>query len=227
MYIPPAFRESTPETLHALMRAHPLALLVTHGPGGLMASPVPFLIYPDEGEHGVLRAHVARANPHWRELAGLDECLVVFQGEEGYVTPSWYATKAATGKVVPTWNYATVHAWGRPTAVEDAGWLRRQIADLTRLQEDRRPEPWAVDDAPADFIAAQMKAIVGIEIPIVRIEERRIFRGIGARGFCSIQTTVACAITLRITFGKASLSISSDAMKRMPFGARVLFATRA
>lgn len=170
MYIPPAFRESTPDTLHALMRAHPLALLVTHGPGGLMASPVPFLIYPDEGGHGVLRAHVARANPHWRELAGLDECLVVFQGEAGYVTPSWYATKAATGKVVPTWNYATVHAWGRPKVVEDAGWLRRQIDDLTRLNEGIRPQPWAVDDAPADFIAAQMKAIVGIEIPIARIE---------------------------------------------------------
>ena len=170
MYIPPAFREATPETLHALMRAHPLALLVTHGLGGLMASPVPFLIYPDEGAHGVLRAHVARANPHWRELAGLDECLVVFQGDEAYVTPAWYPTKAATGKVVPTWNYATVHAWGRPAVVEDAGWLRRQVDDLTHLNEHIRPRPWAAADAPDDFIAGQLKAIVGIEIPVARIE---------------------------------------------------------
>ena len=170
MYIPASFRESDPAALHALMRAHPLALLVTHGPAGLMASPVPFLVYPDEGAHGVLRAHVARANPHWRELAGVAECLVVFQGEAGYVSPSWYPTKAETGRVVPTWNYAAVHAWGRPQAVEDSVWLRRQLADLTHAQEGRRPLPWAVDDAPADFIDAQLKAIVGIEIPIARIE---------------------------------------------------------
>jgi transcriptional regulator len=170
MYNPSTFREDRIEVMHELIRAHPLALLVTHGGSGLAASPIPFLVYPDEGANGTLRAHVARANPHWKELSAADEALVVFQGEAGYVTPSWYATKAATHKVVPTWNYATVHAWGRPVVVDDAGWLARQLADLTRSQEQRRPRPWAVADAPADFIATQMKAIVGIEIPIARLE---------------------------------------------------------
>jgi transcriptional regulator len=170
MYNPSTFREDRVEVMHELIRAHPLALLVTHGGGGLAASPIPFLVYPDEGANGTLRAHVARANPHWKELSAADEALVVFQGAAGYVTPSWYASKATTHKVVPTWNYATVHAWGRPVVVDDAGWLARQLADLTRCQEQRRPRPWAVVDAPADFIAAQMKAIVGIEIPIARLE---------------------------------------------------------
>ncbi|MCG3165531.1 MAG: Protease synthase and sporulation protein PAI 2 [Bacteroidia bacterium] len=113
---------------------------------------------------------MARANPHWRELQGAAECLVVFMGPQGYVTPSWYPSKRETQKVVPTWNYVTVHAWGRPRIVEDAAWLRRQIDELTRSQESVRPEPWAVGDAPDDYLAAQMQAIVGIEIPIARIE---------------------------------------------------------
>ena len=100
----------------------------------------------------------------------MTECLVVFQGPQDYVTPSWYATKRENGKVVPTWNYVTVHAWGRPQAIDDAAWLRRQLEDLTNSQEGTRLSPWKVDDAPADFVTAQMKGIVGIEIPIVRIE---------------------------------------------------------
>ena len=105
---------------------------------------------------------MARANPHWRELAGGAECLVVFQGEQGYVSPSWYPGKAVHHQVVPTWNYATVHAWGRPSMAEEPGWLHRQLEDLTRSQERRRARPWAVGDAPADFMARQMEAIVGI-----------------------------------------------------------------
>ena len=170
MYQPPLFREDRTEVQHDLIRAHPLGLLVTAGPGGLMANPVPFLVYPEGSDHGTLRAHVARANPQWLELAAVTECLVVFQGPQDYVTPSWYATKRETGKVVPTWNYVTVHAWGRPTAVEDAAWLRRQLEDLTNSQEGARLSPWKVDDAPADFVTAQMKGIVGIEIPIGRVE---------------------------------------------------------
>lgn len=170
MYIPASFRESRIAMLHELMRRHPLGLLVTHGASGLQASPVPFLLDPDDGEFGVLRAHMAKANPHWRDLAGLAECLVTFQGPEGYVTPSWYPGKAETHRVVPTWNYAIVQARGRPTVVDDAAWLRRQLNDLTAGQERRRPQPWSVSDAPADYIAAQMKAIIGIEIPIERIE---------------------------------------------------------
>jgi transcriptional regulator len=170
MYLPPAFREDRIEAQHELIRLNPLGLLTTAGAGGLAATPLPFLAYPEEGANGTLRAHMARANPHWRDLQGGAECLVVFMGPQGYVTPSWYPTKRETQKVVPTWNYVTVQAWGKPRLVEDAAWLRRQIDDLTHAQEDARPEPWAVGDAPEDYIAAQMKAIVGIEIPIDRIE---------------------------------------------------------
>ena len=170
MYQPPAFREDRLEVQHALIRAHPLGLLISAGPGGLMANLLPFLIDTDAGGHGTLRVHMARANPQWREFEALEECLVVFQGPQDYVTPSWYATKRETGKVVPTWNYVTVHAWGRPRVMNDEVWLRRQIEDLTRSRENLRPAPWAVDDAPADFVAMQVKAIVGIEIAIARIE---------------------------------------------------------
>jgi transcriptional regulator len=116
------------------------------------------------------RCHLARANPQWRELAAIEECLVVFQGPQDYVTPSWYETKRDTGKVVPTWNYATVHAWGRPRVIDDEAWLRQQIHDLTHSQESVRAEPWHVDDAPPDFVSAQLKGIIGVEIPIARIE---------------------------------------------------------
>ena len=170
MYQPPHFREDRLEVLHALMRAHPLGLLVSGGPGGLMANPVPFLLHADMSERGTLHCHVSRANPHWRELQTVAECLVVFQGPQRYITPSWYETKRATGKVVPTWNYATVHAWGPPRVIEDTEWLRANVEALTRAHEGLRPAPWAVDDAPPDFVAAQLRGIVGIEIPIDRIE---------------------------------------------------------
>ncbi|MDB5510541.1 MAG: FMN-binding negative transcriptional regulator [Enterovirga sp.] len=170
MYQPPLFREDRLEVQHELIRANPLGLLITAGASGLMANPIPFLIDPEASEHGTLRCHLARANPQWRDLASVDECLVVFQGPQDYVTPSWYATKRETGKVVPTWNYATVHAWGRPSVTHEAGWLRRQLDDLTLLREGGRPVPWQVGDAPADFVAAQIRGIVGVEIPIGRIE---------------------------------------------------------
>jgi transcriptional regulator len=184
MYQPPAFREDRIEVQHALMRAHPLGLLITAGPGGLIANPFPFLLdsKASEGgaaskegdaskqELGTLRLHIARANPQWRELEAVEECLVVFQGPQDYVTPSWYATKRETGKVVPTWNYATVHAWGRPQIMNDDAWLRRQIEGLTGSRESHRAEPWQVDDAPENFIAAQMRGIVGVQISILRIE---------------------------------------------------------
>ncbi len=170
MYQPPHFREDRVEVQHGLMRAHPLGLLITSGPGGLQANPIPFLVYADASARGTLRAHLARGNPQWRELAAVEQCLVVFQGPQEYVSPSWYPTKRETGKVVPTWNYVTVHAWGRPQVNDDAAWLRRQLDDLTLLKEGVRSAPWKVDDAPAQFIAAQMKGIVGVEIPIDRIE---------------------------------------------------------
>jgi len=170
MYQPPAFREDRIEVQHQLIRAHPLGLLITAGPSGLLANLFPFLLDQDSSEKGTLRLHIARANPQWRELETIEECLVVFQGPQDYVTPSWYATKQETGKVVPTWNYATVHVWGKPRVMNDDAWLRRQIEDLTASRENLRAMPWQVDDAPADFIAMQMRAIVGVEIPVARIE---------------------------------------------------------
>jgi transcriptional regulator len=170
MYQPAHFREDRLEVQHALIGAHPLGLLITAGPGGLQANPIPFLVDSNASERGTLRAHLARANPQLAELAAVEECLVVFQGPQRYITPSFYATKRETGKVVPTWNYATVHVWGRPRVVDDASWLRRQIDDLTRHNEATRPVAWNVSDAPEPFVAAQVKGIVGLEIPIARIE---------------------------------------------------------
>lgn len=170
MYLPPLFREDRLEVQHEVIRHHPLGLIITAGPGGLQANAIPFLIKPELSEFGTLQAHLARANGQWRELAEVDECMVVFQGPDAYVTPSWYATKQDTGKVVPTWNYVSVHAWGRPRVIEDATWLRVQIGALTDSQEDEFARPWAVSDAPDTFIAGQIKGIVGLEIPISRIE---------------------------------------------------------
>src|SRR4028118_812130 len=168
MYQPPHFLEDRIEVQHDLIRAHPLGLLITAGPGGLMANPIPFVLDAAASERGTLRAHLARANPQWRDLGAVEECLVVFQGPQAYVTPSWYATKQETGKVVPTWNYATVHAWGRPQIMDSEGWLRSQIDALTAQKEEPRALPWQVADAPEAFVAAQIKGIVGIEIPIAR-----------------------------------------------------------
>lgn len=170
MYSPPHFREERLEAQHGLIQRHPLGLLVTAGAGGLMANPVPFFLAASASENGTLQAHLARANPQLRELEAGAECLIVFQGPQAYVTPSWYETKRETGKVVPTWNYATVHAWGGARLVEDAAWLARHLDTLTRHKEGERPAPWEVADAPGSYIASQMKGIVGIEIVIERLE---------------------------------------------------------
>jgi transcriptional regulator len=170
MHIPSAFRQDNIDAMHDLMRSHPLGMLISQGAGGLVASQIPILIYGGEGERGTLRAHIARANPQWKDLADVSECLVVFQGEHGYVSPSWYVGKAEHHKVVPTWNYITVHAWGKPRITEDAAWLNRQLDDLTHSQEDRRQRPWSLSDAPEDYIAGMTRAIVGVEIPIDRLE---------------------------------------------------------
>jgi transcriptional regulator len=170
MYQPTHHREDRLDVQHALIRAFPLGTLVTLGPSGLVANHVPFLIDPEASKLGTLRAHVARANPQWREFDPAHEALVIFQGVERYITPSWYETKRETGKVVPTWNYAVVHAYGPMKPIEDQAWLRRQIEDLTRASEAARAEPWQVADAPDSFVAAMARGIVGIEIEIARIE---------------------------------------------------------
>jgi transcriptional regulator len=165
IYTPPAFAETRPEVLAAFVRAHPLGLLISAGPEGLAADPVPFLIDGTER----LRAHVARANGQWRALRAAPDCLVVFQGPEAYVTPSWYPAKAEHGRVVPTWNYAVVEVRGRARVIEDTDWLSRQIDDLTAAREAERAAPWAVADAPAPFVAAQLRGIVGIEIAVTAL----------------------------------------------------------
>lgn len=168
MYQPPHFIETDRDTLTALMRAHPLGLLVSATAEGPVADPVPFLLDADVGTNGRLRAHVARANPQWKLIASQPDMpvLIVFQGADSYITPSWYETKRETGKVVPTWNYAIVQARGRARVMEDPAWIGRQIADLTASRESGRDQPWAVSDAPPAFVAAQIKGIVGIEIMI-------------------------------------------------------------
>lgn len=170
MYLPRQFREDRLELQHGFMKQHPLGLLICQGERGLEANPVPFTLYPAEGPLGTLRCHVSRANQQWQALSSVAECLVAFLGPQAYVTPSWYATKRETGKVVPTWNYAAVHAWGAPRVTSDAAWLRRQVDDLTAVHEGRFPEPWSVSDAPAEFVEAQLRGIVGVEIEIARME---------------------------------------------------------
>ncbi len=170
MYQPPHFREDRRDVQHALIKAHSLGLLITAGPEGLQANYIPFLIDAQASDNGTLRAHLARANPQLRELAAVEECLVVFQGPQAYVSPSLYPSKRETGKVVPTWNYITVQAWGRPRVMDDANWIRGQIDDLTRHKEADRAAPWNVADAPDTFLTSQIKAIVGLEIPILRIK---------------------------------------------------------
>ena len=169
MYQPAHFTESRPEVLHALMRAHPFATLVTLDAGGLNANHLPFEYDPEPAPFGTLRAHVARNNPLWRELVQGVEALVIFQGEHGYITPSWYPGKAENGKVVPTYNYMVVHAKGALQVMDDPLWLRAFLGRLTDRFEAPRAQPWAVEDAPADYVEAMLKAIIGIEIPVASL----------------------------------------------------------
>jgi transcriptional regulator len=168
MYLPAHFAESRPDVLRELVARHPLGLLITQRrDGGLDANPVPFVLDNDaDGAPTILRAHVARANPLWSNAREDAEALVVFQGAQGYVSPAWYPSKAEHGKVVPTWNYMMVQARGRLRAIDDKNWLRAFVGRLTDLHEAARPTPWAVDDAPADFIETMLGAIVGIEIEL-------------------------------------------------------------
>ncbi len=170
MYQPAAFAEERVEVLHALIRAHPFATLITCAAGVPEANHLPLLIDPQPTPHGTLRGHVARANPLWQEKHAGREALVIFQGPQTYVTPSWYATKRETGKVVPTWNYAVVHAHGPLIIHDDPAWLRNLVSRLTVQQEAPLLQPWGIADAPPAYIEQMLKAIVGIEIPIARLE---------------------------------------------------------
>jgi len=172
VYTPPAFRDDDRDSIHATIRGARLATLVTATAEGLVATPLPLMIEPAEGEHGTLYGHVARANPQWR-LAPIGAAMAVFMGPDAYVTPSWYASKREHGKVVPTWNYVAVHAYGPAEFFEDADRLLDVVTRLTRHHEAQRAEAWPVSDAPAPFIASQLKGIVGLRLPITRLEGKR------------------------------------------------------
>ncbi len=169
MYIPTHFDEPRVEVLHGLIRARPLATLVTLSSGGLNANHIPLHLSQDPAPFGTLRGHVARANPLWRDFARDVEVLAIFHGPDAYITPSWYPTKAETGKAVPTWNYAVAHAYGALRVVEDAAWLRAHLETLTVHNEASFPEPWRVADAPRDYTDKLIAAVVGIEIVITRL----------------------------------------------------------
>jgi transcriptional regulator len=170
MYLPSHFAETRIEPLHAAIRAQPLGLLITLAGSGLQANPIPFLVDAGPTPLGTLRGHVARANPLWRDALADTEALIVFQGPQAYISPSMYPSKAATGKVVPTWNYVTVQARGRLRAIDDAAWVRGIVERLTQTHEAARPVPWAVSDAPGDYIETMLRAIVGIEIELTALQ---------------------------------------------------------
>jgi transcriptional regulator len=175
MYVPEAFRETDPDAVCALIAAHPLATLVTHGVDGtLTADHIPFLLDTNRGAHGTLVGHVARANPVWRTPG---PALAIFAGPDSYVSPNWYPSKHEHGRVVPTWNYTVVHAHGTLRAVDDPGLLLGIVGALTRHHEAAAAarsgaEPWRVEDAPPDFIARMLRAIVGVELEIERVDAK-------------------------------------------------------
>ena len=173
MYLPPHFSEPRLEELHRIVREHPLGVLVTHGPAGLDANHIPFELDPERGPHGTLLAHVARANPLCTEFAGGADVMVVFRGVQGYISPNWYPSKHETHRQVPTWNYEVVHAHGRLRLVDDEKFVRGIVARLTRRHEATEPKPWKMGEAPADYLDQMLRAIVGVEIEVVRLEGKR------------------------------------------------------
>jgi transcriptional regulator len=170
MYVPPAFREDQIEILHAAIREAGLTTLVSLGADGLVASHVPMLLDAEAGPNGTLYGHLAKGNPHASGGVPGVEALAIFQGPDAYITPSWYETKRQTGKVVPTWNYVAIHASGPLEMFDDADRLLDLVTRLTVRHEGGRAAPWAVSDAPAEFVRAQLKGIVGFALPIARLE---------------------------------------------------------
>ncbi len=170
MYVPPLFKEDRIDVLHASILGSGLATLVTLTTDGLIASHVPMLLDSDPAPYGTLLGHVARPNPQARGAVPGVQALAIFQGPDAYITPSWYATKRENGKVVPTWNYVTIHAYGPVEFFDDTERLRAIVTRLTERQEAARAEPWAVSDAPADFIDGMLRGIVGFALPIARLE---------------------------------------------------------
>jgi transcriptional regulator len=173
LYQPPAFREERPEVLRGLIRSARLAMLVSNGPDGVPdVTHLPLLLVEEDGAEALI-GHVARGNPHWRRLADAGRAVAVFQGVEAYVSPNWYPSKAEHHKVVPTWNYEAVHAEGPVEIVEDAERLHDFVARLTAAREAAQPRPWSVADAPAAFVAGQLRGIVGFSLRVERLVGKR------------------------------------------------------
>jgi transcriptional regulator len=208
MYLPKHFEETRPEVLHELVRTHPLGLLITLASHGLEANPIPMALDADPaGGPGILRGHVARANPVWRETRADVEALAVFQGAQAYISPSFYPSKAESGKVVPTWNYVTVQARGHFRAIDDAEWLHAFVSRLTDRHEAPRAAPWAVADAPDDYVATMLRAIVGFEITLTSltgkwkvsqnrsaVDRQGVVRGLGASAGDAQATAMAALV---------------------------------
>ena len=170
MYIPAHFLIQNPQDLHTILRDHPLGALVTSGPDGLDANHIPFEFDPSQGPHGLLTAHVARANPVWQQCQDGADVLVIFRGNESYISPNWYPSKHETHRQVPTWNYEVVHVHGRLTVMDEEKFVRGVVARLTREHEASEPRPWKMGDSPPEYIAQMLKAVVGIQVEIQRIE---------------------------------------------------------
>lgn len=168
MYVPAAFAQKDLAPLHELIERYDFGTLVSHGPEGLYATHIPFMLDRTRGPHGTLVAHVARANPHWRSLTE-GEAMVVFMGPHGYISPSWYKSHPA----VPTWNYAAVHAYGRVRLIEDAAALEALVRSLVARHEGMREQPWTLDGVPQKFIDGMLRGIVGLEIEIARLEGKQ------------------------------------------------------
>ena len=169
MYLPSHFAETRVDVMHDLIRAYPFGTLVVLTPGGLEANHIPFEVSSEPAPFGILRGHLARANPVWKNFSAQVDALVVFQGAHAYISPSWYESKKEHGKVVPTWNYAVVHASGPLRVIDDRAWVRRFVEQLTDRHEAHRSDPWKVTDAPTDFVDTMTNAIVGIEVPIMQL----------------------------------------------------------
>ncbi|MCX7201565.1 MAG: FMN-binding negative transcriptional regulator [Burkholderiales bacterium] len=170
MYTPAHFAVTDPAALHRIIREHPLGILVTPSPDGMDANHIPFEFDPTVGAHGLLSAHVARANPVWQQCAGGADVLIVFRGNEHYISPNWYPSKHETHRQVPTWNYEVVHAHGRLTVRDDDKFVRGVVARLTRAHEASEPKPWKMGDSAPDYIDGMVRAIVGIEVLLTRLE---------------------------------------------------------
>ncbi len=170
MYIPRANEENRVSVMQALMVSHPLATFVTLGDSGLFASHIPMVLENDGSQFGVLKGHISRANRQWRDFVPTVDALAIFAGPQHYISPNWYPGTREHGKAVPTWNYVVVHAYGPLKVIQDDEWLLTNVEKLTNIHEAGSPVPWKVSDAPKDFIKSQLNGIVGLELPIQRLQ---------------------------------------------------------